>query len=138
MSTAEWPRPAEPLLRPRTKRRTAKRPAEPSTAADPPLANFLALEVEAIDAEKWPVSPVVWWQPALELTPPEASGLRNERTHKARVAGFLSADLAPVCPASGALAAPQAALPALRGIVPQSDLAPIGWDPRTHVGKGSE
>jgi hypothetical protein len=138
MSTAELPRPAERIARPRPKKRTARpHPTELRAASEPALADFLALEVRAIDAAKWPVSPVVWWQPELALWPPQTSGLRNERKHKTPVAGFLNVDLAPVC-AAGAVVSPEPAVPQLPIRISGSDLAPIGWDPRTSLGEGRE
>ena len=136
MSTAELPRPAERIARPRPKRRPARPRAEVRQAAtEPGLAEFVEFEVRAIDTEKWPISPVVWWQPDLVLGPPHRSGLRNERKHKTPAAGFLNADVAPVCGA-GAVSAPDAVAPALPVRIPRSSLAPIGWDPRTSLGKG--
>ena len=138
MSTAELPRPAESIARPRSKRRPARRhPEERHAVSEPDLADFIELEARAIDAEKWPVSPVVWWQPELILRPPHTTGLRNERRHKTPAAGFLNVDLALVCVA-GEVTTPEPAVPALRVKIPESGLAPIGWDPRTSLGKGSE
>ena len=138
MSTAELPRPAERTTRPRPKRRPGRphRDERPA-ASEPALADFIELEVRAIDAEKWPVSPVVWWQPELTLRPPQTSGLRNERRYKTPVAGFLNVPVAPICGASE-VAMPEPALPALSAGIPGSGLAPIGWDPRTSLGKRSE
>jgi len=138
MSTAELPRPAERTVRPRPKKRSARpHPAEHHAISEPALADFLALEVRAVDAEKWPVSPVVWWQPELALRPPQTSGLRNERRHKTPVAGFLNLDLAPVY-AAGAVVAPEPVALALAVRIPGSDLAPIGGDLRASSGKGRE
>ena len=138
MSTAEWPRPAENVLQPGTKRRPARsRQGNRRTANEPVLAGFVALDVRAIDAEKWPVSTVVWWQPDLALASPESSGLRNERRHKMPAAGFLHLDLAPVLTA-GAASVPEPAAPSLPLTTPRSDLTPAGWEARNNNGKGKE
>lgn len=138
MSTAEMPRPAERVARLRPRKRPGRPPAaEHHEASEPTLADFIGLEVGAIDAEKWPVSPVMWWQPELILRAPQASGLRNERTHKTPVAGFLNVDLTPVC-AAGAVVAPEPAVPKLPIRPLGSDLTALGSDPRTRLGKGRE
>ena len=138
MSTAEMPRPAERVVRTRPKKRPARPQAlERHEVSEPALADFIGLEVRTIDAEKWPVSPVLWWQPELLLQPAPASGLRNERRHKTPVAGFRNVDLAPVSPA-GAVVAPEPALPQLGVALPLSDLTALGWNPRTRLRKGME
>ena len=139
MSTAEWPRPAENTVRPRVKPKPVRsRPVARKTVSEPPLAEFVSVEVHAIDAEKWPVVPVLWWQPELPMEAPRTSGLRNERRHKMPAAGFLNVQVAPVCPA-GTIATPDTAVsPDLPGPIPRSDLTPLGWDPRTALAKGPE
>ncbi|HLK50227.1 MAG TPA: hypothetical protein VKT49_18920 [Bryobacteraceae bacterium] len=142
MSTAEWPRPTETLPGPRAKASRPRRSARKAAPGAPPLApaglaDFAALEVQAIDGEKWPVSPVVWWQPELPVELPKSSGLRNERRHKTPIAGFVKVEIAPVCPA-GPTATPERVLaPQLPKTAPCSDLAPLGWDARSMVRKGS-
>ena len=137
MSTAELPRPAGPLA-PRVNGSTerARRPARKRGAqtlrapAGESPAGFLATEVSVIDAEKWPVFPVVWWQPQLSLEPPRSSGLSNERRNRIPIAGFLDPSPGPVCPPVP-LAGPEAFLSVrLSSQAPSSDLAPVGSDPR--------
>jgi hypothetical protein len=136
MSTAEWPRPTDLAPPPRVKKtgsrvrkRTTEAPAE-MIVAPAPLAGFLGVAVRAIDAEKWPVHPVIWWQPELPLELPRSSGLRNERRHKVPMAGFLAVSREPQCAAGvrDHTAIPLA--PELPQTIPASDLAPLGWDPR--------
>src|SRR5690242_8564752 len=111
MNTAEWPRPAGNPVRPRAKGRTARpRSVARAEVCEPAPADFLAVEVLSIDAEKWPVVPVLWLQPDLPVEAPRTSGLRNERRHKTPAAGFVNVQVAPVCPA-GDVAAPQVAAP---------------------------
>ena len=139
MSAAEWPKPAEFPAAPRAKGSRSRR-SRRETRADVPapagLADFVAMEVHAIDAEKWLVSPVLWWQPELALPLPETSGLRSERRHKAPMPGFLNLEVEPLCPA-GKVAGPEAVLrPRMAAEAPASDLMPLGWDPRSVLGKG--
>ena len=139
MSTAEWPRPAENGVRPRVKGKPVRpRPAAREAVSEPSLADFLALEVHAIDAEKWPVVPVLWWQPEFPMEAPRTSGLRNERRYKIPAAGFLSVQAAPVCPAAAVATCEAGLSQDLPVAIPRSDLTPLGWDPRTALAKGSE
>jgi hypothetical protein len=136
MSTAEWARPAGHGVRSRKplRPRAAARPA----TSEPALADFLSVEVQAIDAEKWPVVPLLWWQPELPIAAPRTSGLRNERQHKIPAFGFLNVDVVPVLPAA-AIATPETAGTAGPPVaIPRSDLMPLGWDPRTALAKGRE
>ena len=139
MSAAEWPKPAEFPAAPRAKGSRSRRSAHESKPEVPPpagLADFAAMGVHAIDAEKWLISPVLWWQPELDLTLPENSGLRNERRHKVPAPGFRNLGVEPLCPA-GVVARPEAALrPQWKMEAPPSDLTPLGWDPRSILGKG--
>ena len=138
MSAAEWPRPAEPApprVRRGSKKRGAGRPSrpvemEPSLAAPAPPADFLSAEPIALDAEKWPVHPALWWQPELPFRLP-ASGLRSERRFKIPVADFRAAGPAPECPPAARMSSADALAPVWKDALPASDLAPLGWDPRT-------
>lgn len=138
MSTAEMPRPARRIARPRPQKPSARpQPVERHEASEPALADFIGLKICAIDAEKWPVSPVLWWQPELLLRLPQTSGLRNERRYKTPVGGFLNVDSAPVC-AAGAVLGPKPVVPRLPVRRAGSDLTVLGWDPRTRLGKARE
>ena len=137
MSAAEWPRPSEPIppgVRRGTRKRGASRrprPAavEPPVPAPAPPADFLSAEPVALDADKWPVHPALWWQPDLPLQLP-ASGLRSERRFKIPVADFRDANPSPECPPAGTPLAPEALAPVWSDLLPASDLVPLGWDPR--------
>ena len=144
MSTADWTRPAETQVPPRRRENNGTRPArkravrpastEPGIAPAP-LADFATLEARPVDAEKWPVYPVVWWQPELALEVPHSSTLRNERRHKVPLPGFLNLQLILVSGAAGLHVPSEPILPDVGGPVPLSDLAPLGWDPRVDAKK---
>lgn len=145
MSTAEWPRPSDVAPPPRVKKtasRARKRPTEAPVEIAPapaPLAGFLDVAVRAIDAEKWPVHPVIWWQPELPLELPRSSGLRNERRHKVPIGGFLAVGGQASCVAGRADTTALPVGPELPQAIPSSDLTPLGWDPRHEksVAKGA-
>jgi hypothetical protein len=140
MSTAEWPRPSEtaPVRQTKSKRRNTRsssgklqqaQPEDRSTELPSPLAGFVGLEVRAIDAEKWPVAPVIWWEPTLSLPLPNSSGLRNERGFRVPLAGFFDVEQAPHSRPSE-LARPEDGVrfefPPAAAV---SDLEPLGWNP---------
>lgn len=145
MSTAEWPRPSDVAPPPRVKKtasrarkRTTQAPVQ-ITPAPAPLAGFVDVVVRAIDAEKWPVHPVIWWQPELPLELPRSSGLRNERRHKVPAGGFLAVNAEPRCVAGTPDTTALPVAPELPWAIPSSDLTPLGWDPRHEksAGKGA-
>lgn len=139
MSAREWPEPpGDPLLpvrrRPAKVRRSGGgrggRLEVEGEAPRPPAepAGFAAEKPAVAGTEKWPIVPVIWWQPDLPVEPPESSGLRNERLHKIPVAGFLDT-AAQLAGASGALESFSALLPPdLPLTLPHGDLIPLGWD----------
>lgn len=148
MSAADWTRPPENIPPPRAKesgaRKTArKRRAQPLFEADEeplfapaPLAGFFDAQIRTIDAEKWPVYPVIWWEPELPLQIPPASGLRHERRYKIPVAGFRDLEIT-LRPPAGTPAAPDAPrLPELSRRLPASDVTPLGWDARAASSNG--
>jgi hypothetical protein len=127
MSAREWPEPPGEALvpmRPRAGKIRAsgrahgrQRPPDiEGEAPRPPAppAEFATAQPVVVDTEKWPIVPVIWWQPDLRVTLPESSGLRNERLHKVPVAGFLDTaeQLGPDLPLE----------------LPSGDLVPLGWD----------
>jgi hypothetical protein len=113
-----------------------------TTPGAPELAIFAPAKIQPIDAEMWPVQPVIWlqseWRPGL----PASSGLYIERHHKIPVPGFLNlAAGRGYCSAGGFAAglssAQSAVLPKVRLTPPESGLTLLGWDPRTVVPSGS-
>lgn len=56
------------------------------------LEGFAAEDLRAVDAQMWPIHPVMWLQP--ECTPAvPASGLHAERSYKVPMPGFLSSEI---------------------------------------------
>jgi hypothetical protein len=122
-----------------TKPKTADHPTLEATANQQELAGFPPARIQPVDAEMWPVQPVIWLQP--EWKPgPTSSDLSIERHHRIPVPGFLNVatgrgygfcnagDLA-----AGPSAAPPARPPGLQLTPPESGLTLLGWDPRTVV-----
>jgi hypothetical protein len=124
------------------KRSTARPEPQPIDAA------FAASEPELIDAPMWPLHAAHWFQPELAPSVPVWSGLAIIRHNRIPGPGFLHPDIAPsniaATPGSnpsrdrtGALAGEGA----LCGRVPQlpdSGLAPLGWDARAMRRKEGE
>jgi hypothetical protein len=112
-----------------TKRQPAagRKPVE--GAPQRPLAGFSAMEARAVDAESWPVHDAMWLAPQLRAAPPASTGLRVERHHRTAAPDFVRAS---VVPADGAslIVEPHAAAPQARRALPESGLAPMGWDSR--------
>lgn len=150
MSAREWPEPpgeALPTARGRGAKkrgggraRVHRRPIDPegeAPQAPAAPAGFAASESGIVDSEKWPIVPVIWWQPDLRLTLPESSGLRNERVHKIPVAGFLDT-AGQLAGFAGAPVHPGAPLkPEFHGNFPASDLTVLGWDRLAVPGDGN-
>lgn len=94
-------------------------------------APFVTMPLEPIDSPMWPVYPGVWFQPE---RPPLffSSGLEVARHHRLPAGDFSASDvtqpvdLAAECETPGDAVAPKAPVN-----IPASDLAPLGWDPRT-------
>jgi hypothetical protein len=93
-------------------------------------ATCLAIPVEAVDASMWPVHAAGWLEPEARAAAPSWTGLIVERRNRVPAPDLIQFPLAPF-PRDGAIDAARgaisaAAAPTLR----QSDLAPLGWDPR--------
>ena len=107
----------------------ARRAAETLTEAP------VLMEIAPVDAPMWPIHAVGWLQPDIGPSAPAWSGLVNARHHGIPAPGFLSPGIEPLnrpaernadCPVPARTGRPK---------MPQSDLAPLGWDPRA-VAKG--
>ena len=107
----------------------------PEPLAAPLAAPFDLIEAEPIDAPKWPLHSAAWFQPDLAPSVPVRSGLAIERRNRIPAPDFLHSDTAPpdrpegLNRSPGALT-PPALTPGTRWELPQSGLAPLGWDPR--------
>lgn len=112
-----------------------------STQPVPQLAPFAAIPSEPRDTEMWTLTPVLWLQPELCPVIPASSGLTIERRCTVPGADFLYRELVP----AGGVPAPagpgNGLPPQLPQQLPQSNLAPLGWDPRAlprPSGKGGD
>jgi len=98
-----------------------------------PLSPFAAIEAQPEDAQMWPVHSGVWLQPELVPELPRTSSLRIERHYTVPAPGLLDFDVTqsfhPGIPDRVCDPLPPRAEPGL----PQSDLEPLGWDPRSTV-----
>jgi hypothetical protein len=94
-------------------------------------AEFAVLDAEPVDAPMWPLHPTLWFQPELKPTDSIWSGLVIEHHNRIPAPDFMAFDIVPLnCP--GTTDSPRAAFtPDARRVLPQSGLAPLGWDPRT-------
>jgi hypothetical protein len=122
-----------------TKPKTANHPTVEVTA-NQELAGFPPARIQPVDAEMWPVQPVIWLQP--EWKPgPTSSDLSIERHHRIPVPGFLNVatgrGYSLICNpgglAAGLSSAPPASLPKVSLTSPESGLTLLGWDPRSVV-----
>jgi len=95
------------------------------------LACFAAFEARPIDAQMWPVHPVVWLQPELRPGLPGSSGLTIERHYQIPAPDFLRLHITPNGHARALDEVCDPRPPDLPRQLPRSDLAPLGWDPRT-------
>ena len=111
-----------------TSKRSSARSAE--LAPEIEAATCVAIAVEPVDAPMWQITPAGWLQPETPAAAPSWTGLNIERRHRIPAPDFLHFALAPF-PLPGAIdASREAVFPAARPTVPQTDLAPLGWDPR--------
>jgi hypothetical protein len=100
-------------------------------------ASFATREAVPIDSPMWPTHLALWFQPELAPAAPDWSGLAIERRSRIPAPGFLHAEAIPSdCPETTAAADSLAdsLTPRTRPGIPQSDGAPIGWDPRAMLG----
>jgi hypothetical protein len=127
-----------------TTRSARKRPAKSSRhalsseafvaegkAAAHELAGFARVAIREMDAQMWSVHPVAWLQPELKPRLPGSSGLSIERHHRFPVPGLLDLQIAAVDPSHKREEhIPRELPPLVRHTLPESDLVPLGWDPR--------
>ena len=91
---------------------------------------FAATGAGPVDAGAWPTQGDVWLQPALSPAPPAWSGLTIERRHRIPIPDFVRSGAAPLDRPAAAAFPADAIAPAAKLALPQSDLAPLGWDAR--------
>jgi hypothetical protein len=121
---------------------TADGPAAEAAASLPELAGFAPANIQPIDAEMWPIQPVMWWQPEWKPGLHTSSDLRVERNHRIPIPGFLNLAAGRGFRLDDLDAAPSRRLPAaplrpeVRLTPPESGLSLLGWDPRAVVRAG--
>jgi hypothetical protein len=113
--------------------------ADSRPAPQPLAAPLTATPGAPVDLPMWPLHMAVWFQP--EPAPPATpawSGLSVERRSRIPSPDFVHASVMPLdCPAPTENRA-DPLTPAAHPLIPQSDAAPIGWDPRTICRKGEQ
>jgi hypothetical protein len=115
-----------------TQKRSTARTAK--LAPEVKAATCVTIPVEPIDAPMWPIHPAGWLQPEAPAAAPSWTGLTIERRNRIPAPDLIQFPLAPFS-RTGAIdasidASREALFPAARPIIRQSDLAPLGWDPR--------
>jgi hypothetical protein len=115
-------------------RRSAKRLAHaanelPKIEPPPELAGFINTESQPQDAPMWPIHPVLWLQPQLQLGVP-ATGLHIERKHTVPIPDALRLSVTPVNRPALLEKNFSPVPPHIDRRLPASGLGPLGWDPR--------
>lgn len=124
---------ARPVARKRSTTRPAsdgvleREPASPTQQLSP----FAAIEPQPKDAQMWPVHSVVWLQPELRPELPGTSSLRIECHYKVPGPGLLYCDVTPSFHPGTLDRLCDPLPPRVEPRLPQSDLEPLGWDPRS-------
>ena len=100
------------------------------TMPQPIDATFATADAEPIDAPMWPLHEALWLQSEPAPSIPVWTGISIERHNRIPAPDFLHLDTAPA-DRPGALGDSREAMrPRARPELPQSGLAPLGWDPR--------
>ncbi len=107
-----------------------------AAAGDGKLAPFAAVEAAPADPEMWPAHPAGWLEPDLAPVVPASSGLRVERRYAVPAPDLLRLEPLAAIPPPARAAVPEMRPPACRTRLPESGLAPLGWDPRAVCRKG--
>lgn len=121
----------------RTKRNGGTRKPSAGPAEDPQIAAapFVEMGAEPVDSPMWALQPAGWYQPQLAPTPPSWSGLVVERRSRIPLPDLLRPEPEPFQMAAEPAASPEHLTASPQPHFPQSDLAPLGWDPRAHCPK---
>jgi hypothetical protein len=112
-------------------KRSAVSDSRLSASPEPPAAPFAVAAVAPIDAEMWPLHSAVWFQPERAPSASQWSGLTVERRNRPPAPDFEHAGAAPLNRPGALDIAAGALMPGAQPQIPQSSLAPLGWDPRT-------
>ena len=100
------------------------------------LASFAQMDTPPVNAEAWPLHELLWLQSELNPVRPRESGLRIERRHKPPAPDFLATEIEPMSAPPERELACDPLFPRFARRLPQDDLVPLGWDPRSLCGKG--
>ena len=121
--------PRAPKRAPKASARSAARKDVPS-APEPIAAEFAQVEPKPTDAPMWLLQPVSWLQAERAPSIPVWTGLAIERHNRIPKPDFLPQDTAPPNRPDALETSREALTPDPHCEIPQSDLAPLGWDPR--------
>jgi hypothetical protein len=105
--------------------------ADAEAGPQPMTAGFLTSTIEPVDAPMWPIHAALWLQSEQAPSIPAWTGLAVERHHRIPAPDFLHAEHVPFNQAGVLESSRDMLLPVSHGRFPESDLAPLGWDPRT-------
>jgi len=110
--------------------KAARKSARPE--AQPPLdAAFAEIETRPSDASMWPLHSVLWFQPERAALIPAWTGLGIERHNRIPRPDLLVVASPPPDHPDTPDKACEGIVPHPHCQLPQSELAPLGWDPRT-------
>jgi hypothetical protein len=107
-----------------------KRSSNGTPAEQPAAALFVIAEPQPIEATMWPIHPVTWFQPELAPLLPSWSGLSIEHRDKPPAPDFLHPEARPAGRVDALSGECNPRPPDVRRELPQSELTPLGWDPR--------
>lgn len=92
--------------------------------------SFASLEIPDAGEQRWPLSPVAWFQPEFKPRLPESSGLAIERQQRVPFPNLAAPAVAPADQPHTAQKGGEPLLPDLKLRFPPSGLTPSGWEPR--------
>jgi len=87
-------------------------------------------EATPIDSPAWPLHSAMWLQPDGVPSVPVWSGLAVERQNRFPIPDFQPPGIAPLDQPGKAHKSRDAFTTAARPLLPETDLRPLGWDPR--------
>jgi hypothetical protein len=100
-------------------------------------AAFAEIETKPSDASMWPLHSVLWLQPERAAQIPAWTGLGTERHNRIPRPDLLPVESPPADHPDTPDKSCVAIMPRPHCQLPRSDLAPLGWDPRTVCRKES-
>ena len=113
------------------KRPTASPRGVPAVAPATPQAPFVVPAIQAVDASMWPILQGLWLQPD---QPPSLPGscVEAARRHRLPSGDFAERNVIQPLDLAAEREAPVEPVFLFASVaIPASDLAPLGWDPRT-------